>query len=117
MVFKSLRAKLLKTRAKLKGMSVTQYKKHMKEQKAERKRFNEELRKKKREEELKHKKWQIEQKYKQKRKQVKKGKRTGALGVLEILGGSTSQSGSDDPLGLFSSPTRKKKSKKRRKKR
>jgi len=98
-------------------MTVTEYKKHMKERKAERKRFNEELQKKKREEELKHRKWQIEQKYKEKRKPVKKGKRSGVEGFVELFGSSTSKGVKADPLGFFGSPTKKRKVKKKRKKR
>jgi len=117
LVFKSLREKLLKAKAKAHGMTVPELKRHLAKRKAENRKFKQELKRKEQEQKLKHEQWKIEQKYKQKRKAVKKGKRSGALGILEALGGSTSARGSDDPLGIFGSPTRKKKSKKRRKKR
>jgi len=113
--FKNLRKKILKTKAKLKGMTVPEYHKYFMQQKAEKKKFKEELRRKEREEKQKHEKWKIEQKYKQKRKQVKTGKASGALGIIELLGGSQSKQANADPLGLFSSPVKKKKRKRRKK--
>jgi hypothetical protein len=115
LVFKGLRAKLLKAKAKAHGMTVPELEKYLAERKVEKRKFKEELRRKEREEKQKHEKWKIEQKYKQKRKQVKTGKSGGVLGLIELLGGSQSKGVNADPLGIFSSPTRKKKRKRRKK--
>lgn len=122
MVFKTLRErlqkvkeKLEKTKAKAHGMTVPELRQHLTKRKAEKRKFKEELRRKEREERQKFEKWKVEQKYKGKRKQVKTGKSTGALGLIELLGGSPPKGAKADPLGLFGPP--KKKRKKRRKKR
>jgi len=116
LVFKGLREKLLKAKAKAHGMTVPELKQYLAERKVEKRKFKEELRRKEREEKQKHEKWKIEQKYKQKRKQVKTGKSSGALGLIELLGGSTSKKANVDPFGLFGSPAKKTKRKKRKKK-
>jgi len=105
-----IREKILKMRAKAKGMTVPEYQEYMKKRKAEMKRFREELKRKEREEKKKFEKWKITEKYKRKRKQIKSGKKQ--EGLLGLLGGSEEQG--EDPLGLFGSP---KKSRKKRKKR
>ena len=113
---KKVRASFERGKAKAYGMTVPELRRHLAKRKAEKRKFKEELRRKEREERGKFLKWKVEQKYKQKRKQTKRGKQTGALGILEMLGGSTSMGANDDPLGIFGSPTRKKTRKKRRKK-
>jgi len=115
LVFKGLREKLLKAKAKAHGMTVPELKSYLVERKVEKRKFKEELRRKEREEKQKHEKWKIEQKYKQKRKQVKTGKSSGALGIIELLGGSTNKQANTDPLGLFGSSAKKKKRKRRKK--
>jgi len=95
--------KLEKARAKHHGMTVEELRA-----------YQARLRSKKREEQLKYEEWKIEQKYKRKRKQAKKGKSGGIAGFIEFLGGSPQKTSSSDPLGLFGTP--KKKRKKRRKK-
>lgn len=121
MVFKTLRERIKnvkasfeKAKAKAHGMTVPELRSYLAKRKVEKRKFKAELRVKEEQEKVKFEKWKIEQKYKQKRKQVKSGKSSGALGIIELLGGSTSSKGAD-PLGLFSSSTRQKKRKRRKK--
>lgn len=115
---KNVKAKLERAKAKHHGMTVPELREHLKKRKAERRAFKAELRRKEREERQKYEKWKIEQKYKQRRKRVKAGKPTGFLGALEALGGSQKKSDpllGPDPLGLFGSPKKKRKRRKKRK--
>ena len=112
---RKVKARFEKAKAKAHGMTVPELRKYLAKRKTEKRKFKLELRRKEEEERQKFKKWQIEQKYKQKRKQVKTGKSTGALGFVELLGGSSSKRAGTDPLGLFGSPTKKKKRKRRKK--
>lgn len=110
---KKVKASFERGKAKAYGMTVPELRRHLAKRKVEKHKFKEELRRKEREERQKFLKWKVERKYKQKRKQVKSGKQTGALGVLEMFGGSTSTRGNDDPLGIFGPPKRKKKRRKK----
>jgi len=111
-----VKASFEKAKAKAHGMTVPELRQHLKKRKAEKRAFKAELRKKEQEERQKFEKWKVERKYKQKRKAVKKGKATGALGVLEMLGGKP-QKGGSDPFGLFSSPKKPRKKKRKKKRR
>ena len=113
MVFKKIREKLLKAKAKAHGMTVPELKQYLAERKVEKYKFKMELRRKEQKEKAKFEKWKVEQKYKQKRKQAKAGKSTGVLGMIELFGGSPSKTTNPDPLGLFGPPTKKRKRRKK----
>ena len=121
MVLKSLSQRLKgvkdsfeRAKARAHGMTVSELREHLKRRKVEKRAFKAELRKKEEAERQKFEKWKIEQKYKRKRKQVKKGKSSGIMGALEMLGGTPSKKASSyDPFNIFSKPTRKKRRRKK----
>jgi len=94
-------------------MTVPQLREYQANIKAEKRTARLSLKAKEREERLKFEQWKVEQKYKRKRKQAKSRKKSG--GLLEMLGGTTQRS-SNDPLGLFGSPKKTTRKRKRRKK-
>lgn len=112
---RTVRLNFEKAKARAYGMTVPELRQHLTKRKAEKRKYKMELRQKEQAEKVKFEKWKIEQKYRQKRKQAKKSGSTGIMGVLGMLGGSPSQKGDYDPLGLFGSPTKTKRRKRRKK--